>query len=345
MGLDRRQFLTAVGAGATALAMPTVARANPIVLKLSHYLPPMHQINTALNGWADQLRKATDGGLDIQVFPAGQMGPPPRQYDLARTGVADLAFIYTAFSPGRFPLTDLLSLPFELAAPDFGARKASATSVLATELKPEVASEYVGTELLYSVCLTSTGFFMRSVQVKTPEDVKGLRIRPTSGAMAEQLKAMGASPATIPPTELADAINKGVVDGAIFNFEGGRAFQLQQAVKYVSTLASSAAVFSLIVNDQTMAKLPKNYSELIRETTGVEAAREVGGLYDAAEEGGRAFMAEKGVSIIDLNGAAAEPFRTVLKPVYDAQLTATHEKLPKETDAMMARVAQLKAEL
>lgn len=344
MKLNKRAFLKTVGAGSALLAMPAIARAAAIELKLSHYLPPQHQLNGVLAKWADDLRAQTDGELDIKVFPAGQMGPPPRQYDLVRTGVADFAFIFTAFSPGRFPLTDLLSLPFLLAGADAKPRKAADTSWLASSLKPEFAGEYVATEMLYSVNLTATGFFMNAVQVMTPDDVKGLRIRPTSSAMAEQLKAMGASPATIPPTEIADAIAKGVVDGAIFNFEGGRAFQLQQAVKHVSTLANSSATFSFIANQDMMDKLPKKYAELIRNTTGPDAARHVGDLYDQAEAAGREFMIGKGVEVVDLVGAAADPFRAALKPVYASQLEATR-KAQSTTDAVMKRIEQLIAEL
>ncbi len=344
MKLKKREFLKTVGVGSAMLAMPAIARAAPIELKLSHYLPPQHQLHGVLAKWAEDLRAQSDGELDIQVFPAGQMGPPPRQYDLVRTGIADFAFIFTAFYPGRFPLTDLLSLPFLLVGPDARPRKAADTSWLATSLKPEFAGEYVATEMLYSVNLTATGFFMNAVQVKTPDDVKGLRIRPTSGAMAEQLKAMGASPATIPPTEIADAIAKGVVDGAIFNFEGGRAFQLQQAVHHVSTLANSSATFSFIANQAMMDKLPAKYAALIRDTTGPDAARHIGSLYDKAEAGGRTFMIDKGVQVVDLVDGAADPFRAVLKPVYDAQLEATRKAQPT-TDAVMGRIGELKSEL
>ncbi len=344
MKLNKREFLKAVGTGSTMLAMPMIARAAPISLKLSHYLPPQHQLHGVLAKWADDLREQSDGELDIQVFPAGQMGPPPRQYDLVRTGVADFSFIFTAFYPGRFPLTDLLSLPFLLVGPDAKPPKAADTSWLATSMKSEFASEYVDTEMLFSINLTSTGFFMRSVQVETPGDVNGLRIRPTSGAMAEQLKAMGASPATIPPTEVADAIAKGVVDGAIFNFEGGRAFQLQQAVNNVSTLANSSATFSFIANQAMMEKLPPKHAELVRSTTGPDAARAIGGLYDEAEASGREFMVGEGVQVVDLVGSAADPFREVLAPVYDAQLEATRKAHPT-TDAVVEKIGQLKGEL
>lgn len=344
MKLNKRDFLKAVGAGSAIIAMPSIVRATPFDLKLSHYLPPPHQLTGALARWADDMREQSDGALNIEVFPAGQMGPPPRQYDLARTGVADFSFVFTAFHPGRFPLTDLLSLPFFLVGSDARPRRTADTSWLATNLKSEFASEYVDTEMLFSINLTATGFFMNSVQVRTPEDVNGLRIRPTSSVMAEQLNAMGASPATIPPTEIADSISKGVVDGAIFNFEGGRAFQLQQAVTQVSTLASSSATFSFIANQGMMNNLPEELAALIRNSTGPDAAREIGALYDSSEASGREFMIENGVEVFDLVEEAADPFRAVLEPVFDAQVEATLQSHPT-TDAILSRIEQLKAEI
>lgn len=343
MSLNRRSFIAGAAAGAGVLAMPSIVQAQTKKLKLSHYLPPKHQINAEMIRWADELREKSAGALDVEVFPAGQMGPPPRQYDLTRTGVADISFIYTAMSPGRFPVTDLLALPFVLADDNGNPLSTASASWLSTSLKDRVAQEYVGVELLYSVTTTSTGFFMRDVLVKTPDDLKGLRVRPTSGAVANQLTALGASPATVPPTELADAIEKGVVDGAIFNFEGGRAFQLHQAVRKVTMLANSTATFSLIVNADVMNSLPSELSALIRETTGPAAGRRVGGLYDAAEASGRAFMEEKGVEVVELRGDDTTAFRERLAPVYDAQLAALKETNP-DGDAIVADIKRLMAE-
>ncbi|WP_126975913.1 TRAP transporter substrate-binding protein DctP [Frigidibacter oleivorans] len=339
--MDRRDFFVAgLGAG-LVLAAPAVLRAEPVRLKCSSYLPPMHQINAELARWAADLGQASDGQLLIEVFPGGQMGPPPRQLDLVRTGIADFAFVYTALYPGRFPVTDLLARPFALADAEGEPISSARASWVATSLADVTAAEYPGCELLYSVCSTATGFYMKDVLVRRPEDLAGLRIRPTSGVVAEQLKALGASPATIAPTELADAIAKGVVDGAVFNFEGGKAFQLQQSVRRVSTIANSAATFSLVANGAMIAGLPAELAALLRDSGGPEAGRRVGGLYDTAEAAGRSFMAEAGVEIVDLRGPALEPFRAALAPAGAAQLAALGEA---EAAALVARIDALMAE-
>lgn len=341
MRLTRRAF---VATGMAALAAPTILRAQGRKLKLSHYLPPQHQINAELGRWADEVREKSGGAADIEVFPAGQMGPPPRQYDLARTGVSDLSFIFTALTPGRFPLVDGFSLPFLFADEDGNPITTAQASRIGTTLADRTREEFDGTELLYAVVTTSGGWFMRDKLVRAPADMQGLRIRPTSAAAAAQITALGASPATIPPTELADAIAKGVVDGAIFNFEGGKAFQLQQSVKKVSTLANSVGYFALVANADVLAGLPEEGRRAILETTGPDAGERVGGLYDAAEKDGRAFMEERGVEIVDLRGEEANAFRAALQPVADEQM-AELRSAGKDIDGLVAAIEEHKAGL
>ena len=313
---------TLLASGAAAVAMPAVVRAAPTKLKLSHYLPPQHQSHAEFLRWADELRKKTGGQLDIEVYPAGQMGPPPRQFDLARTGVADLAFVYTALNPGRFPMTDMLGAPFLFAKPDRRPISTANASLITTDLRDRLAHEYAGTELLYFVTSTALGLFMHDKPVKSPDDLKGLRIRPTSATAASHLQAWGASPTTIGPTELADALAKGVVDGAIFNFEGGKVFQLQQAVKDVSLVAGSVGIFCLVMNSQTMKSLPKEIQQAIAETTGPAAGQRVGGLYDASEAAGRKVFEQAGVQITQIDGDAAGAFEQKTKAITEQQIAA-----------------------
>lgn len=324
-----------------AMALPGAAAAK-VELKLSTYLPPQHQINVALQAWADDLRARSNGELDIALFPAGQMGPPPRQLDMVRTGVADLAFVYTALTPGRFPRTDVLSLPF-LMADEAGTPVSTAdASWLATTMEADLAPDTPGVRFLFRITTTAGAFFMREAVIRAPDDLKGLRVRPTSAAVAEMIGAMGASPTTVSPTELADAIGKGVVDGAVFNFEGGKVFGLAQAVREVSRIGFSTGNFGLAMNQNVYDDLPDDLKALIDETTGPETARRVGALYDEAEIVGEAFMREAGVAVHDPTPEELALFRAALEPVAAAQLEALAEK---EVDgaALVGRIKDLRA--
>ena len=310
---------------AEAVALPSTAASKP------------QRIPALGRRTAEEDRRPT-GHRDLS---AGQMGPPPRQFDLARTGVADLAFVYTALNPGRFPMTDMLGAPFLFANSNRQPISTADASLIVTKLRDQLAQEYAGTEALYFVVSTALGLFMREKLVKAPDDLKGLRIRPTSAVAASHLQAWGASPTTIGPAELADALAKGVVDGAIFNFEGGKVFQLQQAVKHVSLVADSVGIFTLVMNSQALTNLPKELQQAIADTTGPAAGQRVGGLYDTSEASGRKVFEQAGVEIIQIDGNAAAPFEQKTKAVTEQQLAALEAKGLKPRDILAEVRAQV----
>jgi TRAP-type C4-dicarboxylate transport system substrate-binding protein len=341
MTITRRALL----AGGAMLAAPTILRAQaPIQLKATHWLPPVHQIHKELTRWSEDLAKRSGNKLAITVLPAGQMGPPQRQFDLARTGVADLGFFLPGLTPGRFPMADLFQLPFlfnregQLETP----LKAAQASVIATTLADDLnqQTEFEGTKILYSIVSPSGSLFMAKATVRKPSDLKGLRVRHNGPVGAAQLAAWGATPVAVAPAEVADVMEKGTIDGMIFNYEGGRAFQIGNAVRKVTELNWAASAFTLVINRARYDALPADIRALIDESTGVEGARRVGALYDAAEAEGRAYFVKAGTEIIRPTVAELTVFNDALKSTQDGMLAALEAKGMKAR-AFHARIRQL----
>lgn len=333
MKMTRRTLL----AGAAMLAAPAIVRAQaPIQLKVTHWLPPVHQIHKELTRWSEDLAMRSGNKVAISVMPAGQMGPPQRQFDLARTGVADIGFFLPGLTPGRFPMADLFQLPFlfnqegRIDQP----LKAAEASAIATTMADELGkqSEFEGTKILYIVASPTISLFMSKAAVRKPDDLKGLRIRHNGPVGAAQLAAWGATPVAVAPAEVADVMEKGTIDGMIFNYEGGRAFQIGSAVKKVTELNWAATAFTLVMNRAKYDSLPPELRNLIDETTGVEAARRVGGLYDTAEAAGREYLVKSGAEIVRPTPAEFGAFRDALKSTQETMLTGLEAKGLKARD-------------
>ena len=97
--------------------------AHHLIATVCNYFNP---IQKALVMWSDDLEKQSAGRLKLRIYPAGQLGGGPnRQFDAARNGVVDMAFSLHGATPGRYPMTELASLPF--AAPSAG-NKSTGTS-------------------------------------------------------------------------------------------------------------------------------------------------------------------------------------------------------------------------
>ena len=69
-------------------------------LKLSHWVPASHPLQKALEDWGAAVEKASGGTLHYKVYPAQQLGKAFDHYDMARDGIADVAYINPGYQPG-----------------------------------------------------------------------------------------------------------------------------------------------------------------------------------------------------------------------------------------------------
>ena len=345
----RRKRLFLFAAAGLMWTASLVATAQTIELKVSHYLPPNHTINTELTRWAEELGVKSKGRLKVSVFPSGQMGSITRQFDLARTGVADFAFFLHGATPGRFPLTELTQLPYAFY-PEAGATPQKAlnnveASAVVTGLAGQLAKEYEGTKLLYVIASPNIGLFFNKVAVRKPADMKGMRIRHNGPMPAKMIDAWGATPAAIAPVELADALEKGTVNGMTFNYEAAQSYQVAPSIKYVNELNAYAVTFALVMNSKKYESLPADLRKLIDESTGVEGARRVGAKYDEAEAAGRKYVSDNKVQIVVPTADEQQAFRAPLMPLIKDVIDAEQAKgLParKFYDDLRARVNDVK---
>ena len=117
MGVIRKAV---ANAPAPALAMAlfctfaSSAGAEQITLRLHTFNSPRSiAVQLFLQPWADEIEERTGGRVEVQVFPAMQLGGRPADlYGQARDGVVDIVWTLPGYSAGRFPLTEVFELPF-----------------------------------------------------------------------------------------------------------------------------------------------------------------------------------------------------------------------------------------
>src|SRR5262245_43629520 len=105
--------------GAATLAAPTAifsarAQAPVVTLKLHHFLPPVSNGHAKmLAPWAKKVEADSQGKIKIDIFPSMQLGgTPPQLYDQARDGVVYIVWTLPGSTPGRFPTSEVIELPF-----------------------------------------------------------------------------------------------------------------------------------------------------------------------------------------------------------------------------------------
>ena len=294
------------------------ARGQTYELKLSHFVPPSHTVHKVLEAWAADVDTRSGGRLKIRIYPASQLGPVQRQFDLARNGQVDIAYGLTGATPGRYPMTELACLPF--VWPSAGSTS-EVTSRRLTELAPKyLAGEFQGLRILWIGVTPTNGLFTGRREIDSPTDVKGMKIRFQGEMNAKLLRELGAVPLQVPPGEIADGMGKGVIDGALFDYEAAESFGLGAVTRHVTEPGFVTATVALVMNNATYDALPADLKAIIDETSGPAAAQNLGAQWDAAERHGRAAMLAQGVAIQTFEPAEVERMKERLAPLVAASI-------------------------
>ena len=183
----------------------------------------------------------------------------------------------------------------------------------------------------------------RSRPVYKPEDLQGLRIRHPSSVVGETLRAWGASPAGMPPGEVAENLDKGVIDGLVIPYDGVAGFKLGPYLRYSTEIFSYVNSFGVVMNPASYARLPSDLQRLIDDTTGMQTALTVGARWDSMEIPAKKYAIDSGIEIIGLTDAERARFADAAQPVVERRLADTQAKgLPARE--FFARVKMLAAE-
>jgi TRAP-type C4-dicarboxylate transport system substrate-binding protein len=181
------------------------------------------------------------------------------------------------------PLAEVITLP---SLPFSTAEKGSEVLWKLYEKFPAIQKEFAEVKPL--LLWTSDPYILITTkkQVKTLEDIKGLKIRATGGPPTEQIKALGAVPTLIPMPDNYQALDKGVIDGMGAPWEAIHGFRLYEVAKYYTIVPLSAVYFSLAMNKEKWNSLPKDIQDAIMSVSGLAGSRNFGkNAYDAAQQG------------------------------------------------------------
>ena len=282
--MKKRGLLTLLGSICLVLIFAAPSLAQVIKLTLADQNPemgwgPVH----ALAPWAKKVAEATKGKVKIDIFYAQTLAKGPDIWNAVKTGVADMGWCFHGYWPEMTPLSDVITLP---SLPFTTAEKGSEVLWKLYEKFPAIQREFKDVHVLQ--LWTSHPYFLitNKKQVKTIEDMKGLKIRVTGGPPTDQAKALGAVPVLIPMPDNYQSLDKGIIDGMGAPWEAIYAFRLYEVVKYYTIVPLSAVYFSMSVNKQKWDSLPKDVQEAITSVSGLEAAKFWGhNFFDTAEEG------------------------------------------------------------
>ncbi len=328
---------------ATAIGCASLAQAaETYTLKVGHFLPSTSnaQVNI-IEPWCETLRQESNDRLKCQLYPSMQLGGTPAKLaDMARTGVADIVWTAPAYSAGKFPRVEALELPFMLPP---GAK--AGNEIIWNFYEQYAKDDFKGYKVLVVHGDGGMELHTRGKQIKALEDLKGLKIRASSRTAAKSLEALGATPVSMPPAQMTEAISKGVVDGALASWEVVPATKLDEVTQYHSAIpagetALGYTVLTMLMNPKKFDSLPADLQEIIDRNSGKALLDRFSTAWDKALDNAREATPAEG--IVAIEPAAYKAMQDAASGVADAWIQDTG-KLGLDGKALVEGVRSLSA--
>jgi len=279
----RTMFAGAVALlGGVALAvMPQPAAAQTTTLTMSSWVSPSHLLTKdVLGGWAQEVEKATNGRVKLQMLPK-HPSAPPGTFDAVRDQLVDVSYVTASYTPARHVMPLLAELP---GSGNTSVINSVAYSRIHWKYLQQVG-EYKGVKLLGVFTHGPGQMFNTKRPITKVEDLAGMKIRTGGGIAEETARALGASAFVKPAPESYELLSSGVADGTFFPLESIISFKLGSVVKYATLFPGGfySSSFGFFMNEDKWNKLSKQDQDAITSVSGEHLARLAGKAWDTTD--------------------------------------------------------------
>ena len=252
--MKRRYVFAAVALTSLMLLAPLSAWADaPIVIKFSHVVAKDTPKGKAAERFKELAETATKGRVKIELYPNSTLYKDKEELEALQLGAVQmLAPSLAKFGPLGIKEFELFDLPYIF--PDKAALDRVTDGPIGHDLLKKLEPKG-----LLGLAFWDNGFKMMSSNrpMHTPADMKGLKLRiQASKVLDAQMRALGANPQVMAFSEVYQALQTGVVDGAENPPSNLYTQKMHEVQKHLTATNHGYIGYAVIVNKKFWDKLP-----------------------------------------------------------------------------------------
>ena len=271
------------------------ASKQKFVLKFNHVLAESEPFHKGFQNWAKRVKERTNGGLEIQVFHSAQLGVEEDIIEQIKQG-ANVGQNTDSARLGMYvPAIAVMNAPYFVDNIDEVNKLKDSATVKAWMKELE---DKHGIKIVSFNWVQGMRHMVTNKPIKTPEDLKGLRIRtPGVPIWQESIRAIGATPVALPFGEVYIATQQKAIDGADLVYRNVTGAKLYEVAKYMSETSHILLINFEVVSKKWFDSLPPDYQKILIEEAdkaGIETSREMEKEVDTL----RKDLAGKGMTIV-----------------------------------------------
>lgn len=268
-------------------------------IRFSTWHPPLsREVKTVWEPMLKEIKNKSRGQISYTIYAGGALGKGPEHFDLVAKGLSDMGYFTATWTPGRFPLSDVLSLAVWVDGKDIG------TDIGNAMYEKILHKEFANVKMIeLNGCIQS--FLWTKKPVRSLADIKGMKIRTPGGQQTNYIKSLGAEPIFMPLADVYMAIQTGTIDGLVTCPPLVLSFKLYEVVKHGVVATFGCVTEGVVMNLESWNKLSPEQQKII-EAVARNPFRTTGGLTRQVYKEMMKEIADKGVSLFPLPPEEAE---------------------------------------
>jgi TRAP-type transport system periplasmic protein len=267
--------------------------------KMTHITQNTHIWQGFSEVLAEELKERSDGRMNLEIYPGGQLGPEADIVQQLENGSIDFALLTVPYLSSRIPALDAWNMPFLFESLE-AALKAQDS---------ESAQEMLG--LLSEQGLTGMGYMhtglhhlvLKNDPIKTTNDVKGMKLRFTGGpSVLDYWEGLGASPIAMGLSEVYSSLQTGVIDGTSIDSNALLSEKYYEITKNYVLTGHMAFGGIFTASQLNYENMPEKDQKIVTEA--VNAAIEWGKVEHLKRERDNLVELEEYIPVMDLEDKA-----------------------------------------
>lgn len=282
-------------------------RAQQVVLKFNSPSPPRSYLHpNVFDHWVQAIETDSGGTLKIEKFYGGTLGNFGVTYDRVIDGVADIGWTLSALTGGRFKQQDVAALAFE-------TRDANEPAVALWKIfeKGTTAAEFAQVKQLGFWAFPNAALHSKE-PIRSLDDLKGKKLTVSNAISARMAVLLGATPVTMRPDEVYQAVSRGVADAAMMPFNGMQTFKIHEVARFHLDVALGGDTSIVFMNKRSYDRLPPQAKAAIDKHSGLALSQLAGRATQTEWERARDNVKE---TVSTITGDQERQWKAVLEPV------------------------------
>ncbi len=224
-----------------------------------------------MNEFAEEVKKRTNGAVNVKVFPAGQLYNDQDAMAALGTGAVHMVWPVAVRLETIDPRTGAMNLPFAISDEQMLNQcfNTGVTQLMSSYVEPR------NLKVLGFLRTSDLMFTFRDRDVKKMEDLKGTKVRVTGGKVfLDVMRSLGTSPVSMAASEMSTALSQGAIDG-IFTSPAGWAEMIGMSAKYAWYVPGmSVATYAVVVDKNWLDGLPAQHRKAVTDVVAEIAKRQ-----------------------------------------------------------------------